>query len=103
MGGKDGLSQLLKGEVNRNDAFNLISVRTQGYAIGADGIMMVDGAFSEIAERINPARMPHLYRFLIPVLFMILEFWFKLSANGIAFTNGIDRKVITILWKSIRL
>jgi len=52
---ENGLPEFLEREVDGDDAFNLVSVRTYRHTEGANGIMMVDDTCIEIAEWIDPA------------------------------------------------
>ena len=90
MGGENVLPKFFEGEVNRDDAFNLASVRPYRHAERAYGIMIVDDAGVEVAEGIDPAGLAALHGFLIPVLFEVLEFRLELGAYGVAFVDCKD-------------
>jgi hypothetical protein len=103
VGSENGLPEFLEREINRDNAFNLVTVRTYRHAEGAHGIMIVDDAGVEVAEGGYPARFAGLHGLLIPVFFEILEFWLEFTNDGVTVVDSIDREILSVLRECVRL
>ena len=97
VGSGDDFGKAVEREVGRDDTCYPAAIRIEGYAVGGNGIVHVDGSLVEIAEGVNPAGLARLPGSLIPLLAEIIVVGIIRCDNGIAIVEGIDRKIASVL------
>ena len=103
LAGGDDAGEGGEGEVGGYDTDHMAVGGMQGHTEGGNGIVVVEGGFDMVAERVDPAGLVDAARRLVPHLVEILIVGLTSGEDGVAIVDREDGELAAVLGEGVGL